>query len=926
MERRPSEVASQRVVEERGAVNGSIACQYCGGRHPAASDVRDCWARSTRSADPPVGPAATGASQAEVQPVLGRSVLVRPGQDPPEGWSECARWDGTTEDLEAAWRARRPLVIEVTESPTEDEVESRPVWSLTPSFEFPGERLSHFMFSNSVDARDGNLRWRWTDAALRLGASPGATADVVLPDGRPAFCDGGPLEWQAEVSGALVVPRIALLAGSLAGFGANHADAALAPDQLVAVTHAGGAARIIAPAGSGKTRVLTERARHVLRTWMVPGRAVTLVAFNKRAADEMVSRTTDLPELQIRTLNALGLSLINQTRRVSTIEESEVRSILDSLVDLPRRANTDPAVAWIEALSAVRLGLTDPEEVEAEYGGDVDGLGAVLPRYRQILADRGVVDFDEQIYRSIEILLTNPVARRAARASCQVLLVDEFQDLTPAHLLLIRLLAGPELGVFGVGDDDQTIYGYAGASPEWLINYRRYFPGAGEHQLEVNYRCPNPVVTAAGTLLGHNRRRVPKVITSAPGRASDGTELTVVAGTDPVESTVSAVESLVEAGTTPTEIAVLTRVNAALAPVQIGLQHRGMPVRAVVDESYLSRGGVRAALGWLRLATSGTKRLPGADIVAAARRPPRALSPRVMDWMGEQHDLAGLERLAGRLSGRDAPKILGFVADLKLVTSTAKSGTTVDVLRVVRDGVGLDQAMEMLQGSRRRLDRSAQTDDLDALVALARLHPDPTSFESWLRQSLQQPGTVDGVMLATIHSVKGREWPHVVVHDVSTGVLPHRLATDLEEERRVFHVALTRCSSSVTVVAGDSPSPFVAEMAREWTPSMAPAPTPTPDSRPARRQGPAPTGKGAESPRSESAHRAAAALKEWRRDRARTEAKPAYIYLTDETIEALASAMPSDMSRLARIKGIGPAKLEAYGDEILALLEAARTK
>jgi DNA helicase-2/ATP-dependent DNA helicase PcrA len=248
------------------------------------------------------------------------------------------------------------------------------------------------------------------------------------------------------------------------------------------------------------------------------------------------------------------------------------------------------------------------------------------------------------------------------------------------------------------------------------------------------------------------------------------------------------------------------------------------------------------------------------------------------------------------------------------------------VLRVVRDGVGLDQAMEMLQGSRRRLDRSAQTDDLDALVALARLHPDPTSFESWLRQSLRQPGTVDGVMLATIHSVKGREWPHVVVHDVSTGVLPHRLATDIEEERRVFHVGLTRGSSSVTVVAGDSPSPFVAEMAREWTPSTVLAPTPIPESRPTRRQGPAPTRKGAESPRSESAERAAAALREWRRERARTEAKPAYIYLTDETIEALASAMPSDMSRLAKIKGIGPAKLEAYGDEILALLDGARTK
>jgi len=96
--------------------------------------------------------------------------------------------------------------------------------------------------------------------------------------------------------------------------------------------------------------------------------------------------------------------------------------------------------------------------------------------------------------------------------------------------------------------------------------------------------------------------------------------------------------------------------------------------------------------------------------------------------------------------------------------------------------------MLLLEGSRRRLDRSAQTDDLDALVALAGLHPDPGGFESWLAQSLSDPGTPDGVVLSTVHRVKGQEWPFVVLHDVSEGLLPHRLASDVEEERRVFHV------------------------------------------------------------------------------------------------------------------------------------------
>jgi DNA helicase-2/ATP-dependent DNA helicase PcrA len=873
---------------------------------------------------------------------LGRSVVVAPGQEPPPAWQGCRRAEGGTDELEQAWRDRTPLVVEVGDDPAPDEVEQGPVWSLAPSFSFPGERRAQATFANAVDARHGRARWYLADEAVRLGAGAGGPADVVLADGTPAFCDGGPLEWRGPIGGAAVVPRLALLAGSLVPFGVNATDAALAPDQRAAVLHPGAAARIIAPAGSGKTRVLTERARHLLRRWHLPGRAITLVAYNKRAADEMRERTPDLPDLQVRTLNALGLSLLTRSAPLTTVDESEVRRILDTLVDLPRRANTDPAVAWIEALSAVRLGLQAPAEVEGEFGGDVDGLPEVFDRYRRLLAERRLVDFDEQVYRAIEVLLTDPAARRSARSACRALLVDEFQDLTPAHLLLIRLLAGPEGAVFGVGDDDQTIYGYSGASPEWLIDFRRFFPGAGEHPLQVNYRCPVTVVEAARTLLTHNHRRVPKRILPAPGRARGENELEVLTSDDALAATVDRVAGLVSSGAAPGDIAVLTRVNASLAPVQVALVHRRVPVRPAVDVSYLSRGGVQAALAWLRLAVSPPERLDGADLALAARRPSRALSPRVVEWMSEQSGVGRLERLARRLNARDGDKITGFVSDLVAVRRRASTGTTATVLRAVRDDIGLDRAMELLEGSRRRLDRSAQTDDLDALVALAALHTEPGGFEDWLRQSLGHPGAVDGVVLSTVHRVKGREWPHVVLHEVSAGLLPHRLALDIEEERRVFHVGLTRGSVSVHVVGGDPPSPFLAELNEEWTaarrplrpassrlapslaPSIAPArrpPVPAARSRTARPEG----GVGSGEPVApEVVERARQALRAWRSQRAAAEHKPPYIYLHDRTLEALANEAPTTMAALASVSGIGPGKLEAYGDELLALFAAAR--
>ena len=133
----------------------------------------------------------------------------------------------------------------------------------------------------------------------------------------------------------------------------------------------------------------------------------------------------------------------------------------------------------------------------------------------------GAVDFDEQIYRAIEILLRDPEARSVAQSRCRHLLVDEFQDLNPAHMLLIRLLSAPAYDIFGVGDDDQVIYGYAGATPEYLINFEDYFAGAQAYALEVNYRCPPAVVTAATHVLSYNAARIAKTITTPAGSTDD---------------------------------------------------------------------------------------------------------------------------------------------------------------------------------------------------------------------------------------------------------------------------------------------------------------------------------------------------------------------------------------------------------------------
>ena len=256
--------------------------------------------------------------------------------------------------------------------------------------------------------------------------------------------------------------------------------------------------------------MLTERLRHLHLDRGYEPAGVLAVAYNKQAQLEMEARTTDFRP-RVRTLNSLGLWVLAEHRGGSppVVDEPEVRRLVDSLIPgkRQRRSNTDPIGPYVEGLTSIRLGLTDPELVEASRD-DVPGLAELFPGFRQQLARRGAVDFDEQIYGAVEVLLADGPFRRSMQRSCRHLLVDEFQDLTPAHVLLVRLLSLPALDVFGVGDDDQCIYGHAGADPAFLIDYERLFPGAVPHPLTVNYRCPVEVVDGARTLLGYNHRRV----------------------------------------------------------------------------------------------------------------------------------------------------------------------------------------------------------------------------------------------------------------------------------------------------------------------------------------------------------------------------------------------------------------------------------
>ena len=727
---------------------------------------------------------------------FGRGLVILPGQPTPPGWEDLPKVavrgpnPETLALLSEHWLRRRPLVVELhvpIAELREPEICQREPYLLEPDFEFARERLHFLVWANNYDGTKGEPIWWHGRLAQRLGY----TGEV----------DGGP---RCQLPAA-IVHRESVEMGSVR---LTHPEAPLdlelAPDQLRAVRHQGGAARVLAPAGSGKTRVLTQRLAFLLGCGFEKERVMAL-AYNRRAALEMRQR---LPQAPVSTLHALGYALLRRHREVRVAEEREVRAILGRLVKPPPLLNQDPLQPYLEALQQVRLGLMDPEQIE-QSRDDVPGLAEAFPAYREELRRRNLVDHDEQIYGALELLLTNPEARKQAQRACTHLLVDECQELTPAFLLLVRLLCAPAYQVFGVGDDDQVIYGYAGATPDYLVHFGRYFHSSSAYILEANYRCPAPIVEAAGHLLGRNKLRVVKQIRAVESEGTLRLEMLPPAGC--AVAAVDQVEHFLRSHQA-SEIAVLARVNAVLMAVQLLLVQRGIPCSRSVDSNILQRTGIRSALAYLRLVLQPT-RFASADLADALRRPSRMLKRELMEKASRCRSRDDLWKWGMQQEAWPASQIEEFVDDLRMLGKHLNKSLTA-FFQALRQQTNFLQALDQLDRSGLGVSGSSHRDDLLALEQCAAVYQGaPADFLSWVEEMLDRPGDEAGVKLSSVHRVKGQEWPCVLVYGVNAGLFPHRLSEDEEEERRILHVAITRARTHCVLLTEQSnPSPMLAEM------------------------------------------------------------------------------------------------------------------
>jgi ATP-dependent DNA helicase UvrD/PcrA len=657
--------------------------------------------------------------------------------------------------------------------------------------------------------------------------------------------------------------------------------------QLEAVRAVEGPLAIIAGAGTGKTRVISRRAAYAIATGHVPPDQVLVVTFTDKAAGEMVDRlrSLGLPGVTARTFHAHALSqlrffwpLHHDGAPLPDLLDSKLPLLVRIARRLPGHYRFTPAkdlADEIEWAKSRRLGPAAyeraAEAARREPPIPVDLFVRSFADYERAKVRAGRIDFDDLLTETIDLLEQDPEAAATVRARKRWFSVDEYQDTNPLQERLLELWAGTSSDLCVVGDADQTIYTFAGASPAFLESFADRHAGARVVELTENYRSTPEVLDLANRLLWSAGRPKHLVATRAAGSAptidrhpTDEAELAWLA---------RRVASLVAGGTPPSEIAVLTRTNAQLEPIEAALTRAGIAFR-VRGVAFFRRPDVRAAIDHVRRAK------------AAAAVTGRALATVVRD--GWARDL-GFE---------DAPDERGNEARERAAAFLTLAGILDDLV--------------------------AETPDLTREALL-----DAFTRRATAEEAAADGGTGTGrVELATYHRAKGLEWDAVFLPMLEEGSLPIRQAFDdeaaLDEERRLLYVGITRARTHLALSWAERrdgrgstsgrggarrPSRFLAGLVAAGTARPSPASPRAATARSERRPS-TPRERVPDTP-------VMAALREWRWRRAQDDGVPAFVIAHDTTLRTIADAQPATLSALSRVKGMGPTKLARYGEEIL---------
>jgi DNA helicase II / ATP-dependent DNA helicase PcrA len=610
----------------------------------------------------------------------------------------------------------------------------------------------------------------------------------------------------------------------------------LNPQQRAAVLHQGSPLLIVAGAGSGKTRVLTHRIGYLLAEREVEPSQILAITFTNKAAGEMAARAASLTGARARSMwlmtfhSACVRILRREARRFgypssfSIYDQADSQRLMAMVCrELELDAKYFPPKAMINQVSGLKNELIDHETVLARASGYREkALGEAYGEYQRRLVAAGAMDFDDLIMVTVNLLQAFPDLAEEYHRRFRHVLVDEYQDTNHAQYTLVRELAGAggdsaaELVV--VGDADQSIYAFRGATIRNIEEFERDFAGARVILLEQNYRSTQNILAAANAVVSRNPGRIPKNLWSDAG---DGPPITgYVADSEHDEAAFVAeeVDRLADAGeAAPGQVAVFYRTNAQSRVFEEVFIRSGLPYKVVGGVRFYERREVRDLLAYLRLIANAGDEV---SLRRVLNTPRRGIGDRAEEYVAA---LANRDRISFAaalarpddvpgLPARSARAIDGFNELMDAVRAMASGGSPVgDLADAILDRTGY---VADLQASSDLQDAS-RIENLTELVSVAREF-DARNPSGTLAEFLEQVSLVadadqipDGeehggmVTLMTLHTAKGLEFPVVFLTGLEENVFPHERSMgderELAEERRLAYVGITRAMERLYV-------------------------------------------------------------------------------------------------------------------------------
>ena len=585
-------------------------------------------------------------------------------------------------------------------------------------------------------------------------------------------------------------------------------------EQRRAAEHRGSPLLILAGAGSGKTRVITTKIAYLVGSLGMSPRSILAVTFTNKAAQEMKERVLAMvphaEEVMVRTFHSFGAwflrvncELVGLGRNFLIYDQDDSISLLKSaLGDEEDRGSLRRTYEEISRVKDLGIPGDAPAEGIAAAGCSPD----VYRRYDERLRATGNVDFGDLILLPTKILRQHAEVRERTRQRFPVILVDEYQDSNIAQFELLRELYGPSTYLCVVGDDDQSIYRFRGAEVANILSFPKVFAGTEIIRLEQNYRSTQSILDVASAVVAHNAGRLGKKLwTEAPA----GEPVTIACLGDQEEEA-SFCGRLVTDGFAG-RTAILYRMNAQSRPFEEYFFHLGIPFRLVGTVGFYSREEVRDVVAFLKLLDNPKDEVSFRRIVNKPVRGIGAASVNriVAEWRAGGGSLldAGA-RAADSLASRARAGLTAFLSLLAELAELVESVPLAELARTVMVRSGLHASYE----SRDRADDTSKADNLEELVNATLRYGSGREalhqflLNSALQSAAEQSGTQDDeggakaararVTLITLHNTKGLEFDRVIVTGLEEGVFPHEssslAADDVEEERRLFYVGITR--------------------------------------------------------------------------------------------------------------------------------------